>query len=98
MSFATLAVICLLFGFTASGWNGVFLAEIARHAPTAEVGRITGGILVIGYVALVFAPLAFSAIAAAASYGIAYALLAAGSAAGAAIALRSTRRAAARPL
>ena len=47
---------------------------------------------------LVFAPLAFSAIAAAASYGIAYALLAAGSAAGAAIALRSTRRAAARPL
>ena len=39
---AMLAV-CAAFGATAIGWNGVQLAELARHAPPGKAGAITGG-------------------------------------------------------
>jgi len=34
-----LAGLALLFGLTASGWNGVFLAEVARLAPPGRGGE-----------------------------------------------------------
>ncbi len=40
---------CALFfvmGSTASGWNGAFLAEIARIAPREQISPLTGGALV----------------------------------------------------
>jgi MFS family permease len=40
---------CLLFfvfGSTASGWNGAFLAEIARIVPPAQISPMTGGALI----------------------------------------------------
>ena len=40
---------CALFfvmGSTASGWNGAFLAEIARLAPSEQISPLTGGALV----------------------------------------------------
>jgi MFS family permease len=40
---------CALFfvmGSTASGWNGAFLAEIARIAPAEQISPLTGGALV----------------------------------------------------
>lgn len=35
-----------VFGSTASGWNGAFLAEIARIAPAEQISPLTGGALV----------------------------------------------------
>lgn len=35
-----------VFGSTASGWNGAFLAEVARLAPPAQISPLTGGSLV----------------------------------------------------
>lgn len=51
-----LAVLMVLFGLTASGWNGVFLAEVARLAPAGRVAEATGAILVPGFLGLVLGP------------------------------------------
>jgi hypothetical protein len=51
-----LGVLMVLFGLTASGWNGVFLAEVARLAPAARVAEATGAILVPSFLGLVLAP------------------------------------------
>jgi MFS family permease len=55
---AILAVSAAL-GATAIGWNGVYLAEVARLAPPGEAGRATGGCLFFTYVGVVVLPLAF---------------------------------------
>ena len=47
-------------GATASGWNGVFLAEITRVAPPDQVGAATGGAIFFTYFGLVIGPTAFS--------------------------------------
>jgi MFS family permease len=46
-SWPLLLVYALFFvlGSTASGWNGAFLAEVARLSPTGHVGSATGGSL-----------------------------------------------------
>lgn len=87
MSLGMLAVACVLFGVTSSGWNGVFFAEIVREAPVEEVGHITGGMLITAYAGLIVGPLAFGAVAAAANYGVAYAFIAMWSCAGAIVLL-----------
>ncbi|MFN7573087.1 MAG: MFS transporter [Betaproteobacteria bacterium] len=61
-----------IFGLTASGWNGVFLAEIAQQVPLARVAAATGAVLVVMTVGLMLAPLLFAAIGAARSFGAAY--------------------------
>lgn len=40
-----LAALMLLFGGTASGWNGVYLAEVAARAPQGQAGLATAGTL-----------------------------------------------------
>ena len=40
-----LAVLIFVFGASASGWNGVYLAEVARQAPPGTVGKATSGTL-----------------------------------------------------
>jgi predicted MFS family arabinose efflux permease len=40
-----LACLMFMFGATASGWNGVYLAEVARQAPSGLVGMATSGTL-----------------------------------------------------
>jgi hypothetical protein len=40
---AAVLTVCLLYGATAVGWNGVFLAEVARLAPEGRVAFLTGG-------------------------------------------------------
>ena len=37
------AALTLLYGASAVGWNGVYLAEVARSAPAGQVGVATGG-------------------------------------------------------
>ena len=47
-SWPLLLVVAFVFGVTASGWNGVFLAEVARLAPEGRVGEATGAVLMFG--------------------------------------------------
>jgi MFS family permease len=58
--FAGVLAIAFVFGLTASGWNGVFLAECARLSPPGRVGEITGVLSMIVFVGLVIGPLLFS--------------------------------------
>jgi len=51
--------VCVLVGFSATGWNGVFLAEVARIAPTGRASEVTGGMLSAAYAGLVFGPVMF---------------------------------------
>jgi nitrate/nitrite transporter NarK len=56
---ALIAAVSALVGITASGWNGVYLAEVARIAPDA-VSHATGGTLVFTYLGVVTGPALFT--------------------------------------
>ena len=63
-----------LFGATAVGWNGVYLAEVAHLAPQGQAGQATGGCLFFTFLGVVLAPLLFNlALSLAGSYALAYA-------------------------
>ena len=57
---AAIAVVCAAFGATAIGWNGVYLAQVARLAPPGKAGEATGGSLVFTYGGALFGPPAFT--------------------------------------
>ncbi len=87
--FPLLLAVSFVFGLTASGWNGVFLAEAARLSPAGMVGEITGALSVLIFVALVLGPLTFAMIVASGlGYGGGYLVLSAIALAGAAAILR----------
>ena len=52
---------CAFAGIGTAGWYGVFLAEIARQAPSERVGIATGGALFFVYAAICVGPLVFTA-------------------------------------
>jgi nitrate/nitrite transporter NarK len=65
-----------VFGATAVGWNGVYLAEVARVAPQGQVSQATGGCLFFTFLGVVLTPLLFNLVLAlGGGYGVAYALL-----------------------
>jgi MFS-type transporter involved in bile tolerance (Atg22 family) len=68
--------VATLFGLTASGWNGVFVAEIARLAPQDRIGETTGAVLTASYAGLLAAPALVSILDGAASLGMAFFALA----------------------
>jgi MFS-type transporter involved in bile tolerance (Atg22 family) len=68
--------IAAVFGLTASGWNGVFIAEIARLAPQDRIGETTGAVLTASYAGLLAAPALVSILDGAASLGAAFFALA----------------------
>lgn len=68
--------VATLFGLTASGWNGVFVAEIARLAPQDRIGETTGAVLTASYAGLLAAPALVSILDGAASLGAAFFALA----------------------
>lgn len=51
--------ILFAFGSSAIGWNGVFMAEIARMAPTGMTSSATGGVLVPTFIGVIMGPLAY---------------------------------------
>ena len=63
-SVAWVAGVAALYGVTAIGWNGVFLAEVARRAPPGQAGRATGGTLVYTYLGVLIGQPLFGGIAA----------------------------------
>ena len=54
--------VLLVFGASAVGWNGVYLAEVARQAPAGMAGMATGGTLAITFLGVVLGPPLFGAI------------------------------------
>lgn len=69
----------LVLGASAIGWNGVFLAEVARVAPQAQVGAVTGGALFFTYFGVVVGPPIFSAVlSVTGSYAASFNVIAAG--------------------
>jgi MFS family permease len=59
---AVMLVVCAIFGSTAIGWNGVQLAELARHAPAGQAGAVTGAAQFIGFGGVVVGPPIFALI------------------------------------
>lgn len=69
-------VVLSLFGSSAVGWNGVYLAEVARQAPPGQAGMATGGTLAMTFFGVVVGPPLFGLIASVSgSYSLAYATL-----------------------
>jgi len=62
-----------VFGAGATGWNGVYLAEVARLAPAGQAGAATGGALAVTFFGVVLGPALFGAVSGAfGSYAAGY--------------------------
>ncbi|MDN4018326.1 MFS transporter [Zwartia panacis] len=69
--------VLVIFGSSAIGWNGVFLAEIARQAPKGQAGVATGGTLCITFLGVMVGPPLFGVLAGVlGSYGLSYGAMA----------------------
>ena len=72
-----IVTVALLYGASAVGWNGVFLAEVARSAPPGQVGAATGGTQFFTFGGAMAGPPVFTAIVSATgSYTWAFAFFA----------------------
>ena len=60
--YAVMLVVSFIYGATAIGWNGVYLAEVVRMAPPGTAGSATGASLAMTYAGVVFLPTIFWAI------------------------------------
>ena len=60
---AALLAVAVIFGGTAIGWNGVQLAEVARHAPAGTAGAVTGASGFITFSGVVAGPPVFALLA-----------------------------------
>lgn len=73
---ALLAAVFFVFGLTVSGWNGVYLGELARMAPPEQIGIATSGGLLFVNTGYLLAPLLFAAAYSVLhSYSVCFALL-----------------------
>jgi predicted MFS family arabinose efflux permease len=54
--------ILTLFGASAIGWNGVYLSEVARHAPKGLASTATGGTLAFTFLGVVVGPMLFGVV------------------------------------
>ena len=73
----SLQLMCLfaVYGAVAIGWNGVFLATVAREAPAGYAGMATGGALAVTFFGAVIGAPAFAMVAQwSGSYGIGFAV------------------------
>jgi MFS family permease len=57
-----LAAIVFGFGFCLVGWNGLWLAEVARAAGPGEVSLATGGVLAFTFVGVMLGPATFAVV------------------------------------
>ncbi len=72
-SLAALTAVAVAMGLTAVGWNGVYLAEVARVVPLDQVGTATGGVLMFTFAGVAFGPATFGAtVALTGSYAAAF--------------------------
>ena len=74
---AVLWLVLAVFGASAIGWNGVYLAEVARQAPPGKASMATGGTLSVTFLGVVLGPPLFGALSGAfGSYRAGYLALA----------------------
>lgn len=59
---ALVVLVLFLFGASAIGWNGIYLAEVARQAPAGLAGMATGGTLAMTFFGVVIGPPLFGAV------------------------------------
>lgn len=57
--FSVVLLLCAVYGASAIGWNGVYIAEIARVAPEGNVAVATGASLAVTYLGVVVGPFFF---------------------------------------
>lgn len=67
-----LGTVSTVFGAAAIGWNGVFLAEVARIAPRESVATATGAALFMTYAGVVVGPPAFAVLLSHSNYATAF--------------------------
>lgn len=60
--YAAILIVCAVFGAAAIGWNGVYLAEVARVARPEQAGMATGGSLFFTFSGVLIGLPAFSLI------------------------------------
>lgn len=83
----------MLFGVSAVGWNGVFMAEIARMAPAGRTGSATGGVLVPTFFGVMIGPPIYTAVfGLTGAYTLTFAWMAVGSLLGALLLFAARRR------
>lgn len=82
-----------LYGLTASGWNGVYLAQIIREVPKPMAGHATSGTLFLTYIGIIVGPLLFGAAVEHVGYQGAYVGIATAAALGALLIVISKRSA-----
>jgi len=59
-SLLAVGLVSVVFGATAIGWNGVYLARVAQLAPPGQAGVFTGGTLFFTFFGVVLGPPAFA--------------------------------------
>lgn len=64
-SWTSLVLVSIGIGATTLSWNGIYLAEIPRQVPQAQVSAATAGTVMFSFAGVVVGPVTFSAIAAA---------------------------------
>jgi len=87
-----MAVIVFGFGFCLVGWNGLWLAEVARAAGPGEVSLATGGVLALTFFGIVLGPATFATLyRVVGSYAVTYGIFSVYSLFGAAVLIWSMR-------
>ncbi|CAN5700443.1 MFS transporter [soil metagenome] len=87
-------VLLIVFAVAAIGWNGVFMAEIARQSRVDEIGPTTGAVLFFTFAGVVIGPALFTLLyGVLGSYGQTFAAAAALPIFGSIMLLRTVRRA-----
>lgn len=93
MPVALLWLVVGIFGASGIGWNGVYLAEVARQAPQGQASAATGGTLLFTFMGVVCGAPALGALSSAAgSYRVGFAALAVPALAALALLLWQARR------
>jgi predicted MFS family arabinose efflux permease len=91
-------IILIVFGASAIGWNGVYLAEVARQSPPGKASMATGGTLAFNFLGVVIGAPLFGAVSSwSGGYRAGFLMLAVVAAGAALLLILSHRKATAAP-
>ena len=57
--YAAVVVLCVACGVSAFGWNGIYIAEVARITSGENVALATGAVITFNFLGIVIAPVLF---------------------------------------
>jgi predicted MFS family arabinose efflux permease len=64
LPFPLILLLCAIVGATASGWNGIFLADATRRAPSAHVSSLSGTLIATNFAGNFVGPVVYGMLAA----------------------------------